>query len=164
MSIRKSRLPAAKLRIISLEQGGAVEAQFNPKEIAIDKTVPWQKAPTSTGDQPELTFTSADGRTLSFELLFDTSKQGTDVHAAHVAGLIALTTIMNPSGPENLRRPPRVKVLWGNSLPAFEGVIESVGTKYTLFLANGTPVRATCTVKLKEASRASFKKPGAARG
>jgi len=53
-----------------------------------------------------------------------------------------------------------VLIIWGG-LPAFEGVIESVGTKYTMFLPNGTPVRATCTVKFKEASRLSFKKGAA---
>jgi hypothetical protein len=30
-------------------------------------------------------------------------------------------------------------------------VIESVATKYTMFDRQGTPVRATCTVKLREA-------------
>jgi hypothetical protein len=39
-----------------------------------------------------------------------------------------------------------------------EDVIESLEIKYTMFLPNGTPVRATCSVKLKEASRASFKR------
>lgn len=46
----------------------------------------------------------------------------------------------------------------GGGLPAFEGVIESIGTKYTMFLSNGTPVRATVSLKVKEASRLSFKK------
>jgi len=48
-------------------------------------------------------------------------------------------------------------VKWG-TLPDFEGVLESVSTKYTMFLPNGTPVRATCSCKFKEASRLSFKK------
>ena len=55
---------------------------------------------------------------------------------------------------------PRVKVVWAGGLPPFEGVIESVGTKYTMFSDKGFPVRATCNVKIKEASRASFKKGG----
>jgi hypothetical protein len=153
----------AKLRIIALDQGATVEAQYNPKEITIDKTVPWQKAPTSTSDQPELTFTSAEGRSVSFELFFDTYKQGTDVHVTHVAGLLALAMVMDPNGAEGKRRPTRVKIVWGNGLPPFEGVIESVGTRYTMFLPSGTPVRATCTVKVKEASRVSFKRPRAMR-
>jgi Contractile injection system tube protein len=160
MRVRKSRAPVAKLTIIGIDQRGTVEAQYNPKEIGVDKSVPWQKSPTSTSDQPALTFTSADGRTVSFELLFDTAKQGTNVHETHVAGLLAFTMVMDPNGPEDKRRPPRVKVVWRSALPAFEGVIESVNTKYTMFLPNGTPVRATCAVKIREASRVSFKKVG----
>lgn len=164
MSTSKRKAAAAKLTIIGLEHGGTIQAQFNPTEISVDKSVPWQKAPSSTSDQPELTFTSADGRTMSFELMFDTSKQGADVHATHVAGLLSLAMVMDANGPENKRRPTRVKILWGTSLPAFEGVIESIGTKYTMFLPNGTPVRAICSVKVKEASRASFKRPSTTRG
>jgi hypothetical protein len=35
----------AKLRITALEgehQGEVLEAQFNPKEIEVDRTIPWQ--------------------------------------------------------------------------------------------------------------------------
>lgn len=148
----------AKLTIIGLDKGGPVQAQYNPKEVGIDKSVPWQKAPTSTGDQPELTFTSAEGRSMSFELFFDTYEKGTDVHASHVSKLLELAMVMEPNGSEEKKRPTRVQVIWGNGLPAFEGVIESIGTKYTMFLPSGVPVRATCSVKIKEASRASFKK------
>lgn len=163
MRSKRSRAAMAKLTIINLDQGGAFEAQLNPREIGVEKTVPWQKAPTSAGDQPEMTFTAAEGRTMSFELSFDTSKQGTDVHAAHVAGLQALTMIMNPAGPEDKRRPPRVKIVWGNGVHTFEGVIEWLGIQYTMFLPSGTPVRATCAVRVKEASRASLKKRPSAR-
>lgn len=158
MRAKKSRAVTAKLSIINLDQGGSVEAQYNPKEIGVDTSVPWQKAPSSVSDQPALTFASADGRSMSFELLFDTAKQGVNVHATHIAGLLALTVVMNPGGPEDQRRPPRVKVVWGNGFPAFEGVIESIGVKYTMFLPSGTPVKATCAVKIREASRASFKR------
>jgi hypothetical protein len=58
------------------------------------------------------------------------------------------------------RRPAQVMIAWGG-LPAFEGVIESIGTKYTMFLPSGTPVRATVSVKMKEANRLSFKKGAA---
>lgn len=152
-----SNSATAKLTIIGLDKGGPVTAQYNPKEIGVDKSVPWQKAPTSTGDQPELTFTSAEGRSMSFEMFFDTYEQGTDVHAAHVSKLLELAMVMEPNGAEDKKRPTRVKVIMG-AMPAFEGVIESIGTKYTMFLPSGVPVRATCSVKIKEASRASFKK------
>ena len=61
------------------------------------------------------------------------------------------------------KRPAQVMITWGG-LPEFEGVIESIGAKYTMFLPSGTPVRATVTVKMKEANRLSFKKGAAKAG
>ena len=148
----------AKLSIIGLDLGGVVKAQYNPKELGIDKSVPWQKSPTSSGDQPELQFTSAEGRSMSCELFFDEYETGGNVHTMHVEQLLDFAKVMEPTGPEEKRRPTRVKVIWGSGLPAFEGVIESVSTKYTMFL----PCRCTCSVKFKEASRATAPKKKAA--
>jgi Contractile injection system tube protein len=155
---------SGKLLIFSLDPNPAgtqvIEAQYNPKELGVDKSVPWQKAPTSTGDQPEMQFTAAEGRSMSFELFFDTYESGANVHTTYVDKLITLAMVMSsdPKAKEELKRPPRVRIKWGNGLPQFDGVIESVSTKYTMFLPDGTPVRATCSMKVKEASRASFKK------
>ena len=44
--------------------------------------------------------------------------------------------------------PPKVGFLWGPTL--FVGVIESLSIKYTLFHPSGTPLRAKCTLQLKE--------------
>ncbi len=148
----------AKLQIIGLEAGGTLNAQYNPKEIGIDKSVPWQKSPTSSGDQPELQFTSAEGRSMSFELFFDEYESGGNVHAKYVEQLLTFARVMQPTGPEDKRRPTRVRIAWGGGIPDFEGVIESVSTKYTMFLPSGVPCRCTCSVKVKEASRASAPK------
>ena len=146
-----------KIIIIGLENGVNLVAQYNPKEIGLDKSVPWQKGKNSKANTPDLEFTSADGRSLSVELFFDTFEEQTDVHAKYVAKLLKLAEVMDENGSEEKKRPTRVKVKWG-SLPEFQGVLESISTKYTMFLPNGTAVRATCSCKFKEASRLSFKK------
>lgn len=148
----------SKLTIVGLESGVTFTAQFNPKEIHIDKQVPWSKTKTSKSDQPELEFSGAEGRSMSFDLSFDTYEAKTDVHSTWLAKLLSLDMAMDPEGGEDRKRPTRVRVQWGAGALKFEGVIESVAIKYTTFLANGLPVRATCTVKLKEASRVSLKK------
>ena len=52
-----------------------------------------------------------------------------------------------------MRRPHHCVVSWGDrGLPKFQCVIESLSTKYTMFSSDGKPLRATCTVKLKEAT------------
>ena len=48
-------------------------------------------------------------------------------------------------------------VTWGSTLKGFKCVIESLSTKYTMFDGAGTPLRATCTVKLKEADSVKAK-------
>lgn len=164
MSSKNANIP---LTIVNLDTGDVILAQYNPKEISVDKSVPWQKAATSTGDQPEMQFTAAEGRSMSLELLFDGYEEETDIHAKYVAPLLQLAMVRNSSddAAEEEKRPPLVSLLWPGGLPAFIGVVESVSTKYTMFLKSGRPVRATCTVKLKEASKASFKKgPSGATG
>lgn len=143
--------------IITGEDGTTVTAQYNPKEVGLDKSVPWQKAKNSHANTPDLEFTSADGRSLSFELFFDGYEQNLDVHASFVSKLLKLAEVMDENGSEEKKRPPQVKVTWG-TLPEFKGVLESVSTKYTMFNAAGMPVRCTCSVKFKEANRLSFKK------
>ena len=117
------------LSIRSLEGSRiVVTAMFNPKEISVDKAVPWAKQSMSRGDEPALEFWSANGRSMSFELMFDTSESGVDVHDSFVANLLKLAAIQDENGPEDKKRPPKVAVRWG-AFPEFEGVIGSVSVK-----------------------------------
>ena len=154
-------LPTQRLAIHSLQGSRIiVTAMFNPKEISIDKSVPWAKQGSSRGDKPALAFWSADGSVMSFELMFDTFESRADVHAAFVANLVKLAMVQDPDGAEDRKRPPKVAVRWGGTkLPDFEGVIESISTKYTMFLPDGTPVRATCRLAIREAGRVAVVKP-----
>ena len=146
------------------QEGIKVTAQFVPKELQVDKSVSWQKQQKSFADQPNLEFTSADGRTMSLGLLFDGYETGKSVQE-NVDTLLKLASIQKPDSKKaDEKRPHKVTVAWGqNKLPPFMGVIESVSTKYTMFSSDGTPLRATCTVKLKEADKVSFK-PNKGRG
>ena len=135
----------ATVKIQSLEGSGMpINAQFNPTELSIDKQVPWQKKKKSSGDEPTLEFTASEPKTLEVELVFDLFETGGNVHDV-VAPLEQLTEI-DPS----LKRPPLVLFTWG-ALPPFAGVIENLSVRYTLFLPDGTPVRAVCRLRLKHA-------------
>jgi hypothetical protein len=167
--------PTVKLTIASKDEPGIrVIAQYNPKELQVDQTVPWKKpdAANQTGSQSggggggggsqdpiALEFTGAEGRTMSVELLFDGYEQNRSV-AGQVALLETLARVREPENPdETKRRPHQCIVSWGGAgLPSFECVIESLSTKYTMFSAEGMPLRATCTVKLKEAHAVDKKK------
>jgi hypothetical protein len=170
-----------KLTIASKDDPGIqVQAQYNPKELQVDQTVPWKKPDSANqtgggaagasggsggGKQPmTLEFTGAEGRTMTVEFLFDGYEQNRSI-AGQVGILETLASVRNPTEKdENLRRPHQCVISWGASgLPKFECVIESLSTKYTMFSSTGTPLRATCTVKLKEA-QAVDKKPAPAAG
>lgn len=165
-----------KFYLKSLDDGTTVTAQYNPKELQIDRTVPWSP-PGDTGKQNakdkkakksggvDLEFTGAKGRSLSVELLFDAVEgkagpYGVDL-ATQVGNLEHLATVRVPkSSKEDERRPHWCVATWGTALQGFRCVIESVSTKYTMFNEKGEPLRATCTVKLTEADSVSTKKEG----
>jgi len=148
-----------KLTIVGLEGGASgvtVEAQFNPKEIAVDKSVPWQKQKTTgPGD---LEFSSANPQTMSCELLFDGFESGVLIQV-EIEKLQRLSDI-DPG----LKRPPKVKVVWGaegaaGMIPKFEAVIESMGIRYTMFDGNGKPLRATVKMGFKQARKLKVVQP-----
>ena len=168
-----------KLTIGSLDQpdeAHTVRAQYNPKELQVDQSVPWKKPDSAnkTGSQKNnakdedpiaLEFTGAEGRTMTVELLFDgyeldAGPARTLKVAGQIAILEALARVRDPkSSEEKMRRPHQCIVSWGaRGLPAFQCVIESLSTKYTMFSSDGEPLRATCTVKLKEAHAVEKKK------
>jgi contractile injection system tube protein len=137
----------AKLRIRALEgqhQGEVLEAQFNPKEIEVDRTMPWLYHRLAPGVLQYLGFEPAR---MSFELLFDGVDQSTSVQPR-------LDTLHRLSSVDhNLHSPPKVKIAWGSAagtMPTFDGVIEAVSVHYLKFAANGVPLRAAATVKLIE--------------
>jgi len=135
---------------ISRVEGTPAEVLLNPAEFTIDKSVPWQKAKDSSSEDPVLEFTSPDSKSLSCELAFDTFETKENVYDKYVRALENLTLV-----DQDLKRPPMVKVIWGaSSLPSFAGVVESLNVRYTLFLPDGTPCRATVTLRMRSASAA----------
>ncbi len=136
-----------------------VVAYYNPKEISIEKKVPWSKHKKSKGDAPTLEFTNAEPETLSVELFFDCYESKQDVYETYVKGLRAMTLIdTNATGVK--KRPPQVMLSWGKkTFLNFKGVITSLSTKYTMFLPDGTPVRASCTLSLQQAAKVQAKVP-----
>ena len=168
--IAKEAENPAKVIIGSLDGGPSVEAQFNPKELEVTRSVPWSKtneANKSNSKQKQtqgihLEFTGAEGRSLTLELLFDgyepTGGRSVDV-VQKIKDLETLASVREPgSKKEELKRPHRCVLVWGSVLPRFNCVIESLATKYTMFSPAGVPLRATCTVKLKEADVVSTAK------
>lgn len=132
--------------IILADSGQTVIALFNPNTISIQKTVNWRPAPAPERDVPAAHFTHGDAATLSMDLLFDTYENGTDVRQ-FTRPVVNLTTVEQHG---EIHRPPVCQLFWGLWGLFFEGVLENLRQQFTLFLADGTPVRATLSCTFKE--------------
>ena len=147
---KKEKLVPLPAVLRSLETNQAITL-VNPKEVTVDKAVSWTKSKNSKDDSPELEFTDSEPKTLACELLFDMFEERGNVYNTFVQP-IEFQTKVDPA----LGRPPLMEFTFGN-FPKFRGVIEDMNVKYTLFLPDGTPTRATLNLKMKEASKLTAK-------
>ena len=147
-----------KVSLIAVDKGIdlVVVAQYNPAQIQFEESANWSASWSNKESMQTYEFSGGTGRSVSLELLFDGlegSPGGRNVKTAHVDQLARLLQVIDPDGSEATRRPPLVALAWGTGMPRFTGVLASLSTRLTMFLPDGTPVRATCAIKLLEASR-----------
>ena len=150
-----------KLTIGSLDKPSlTVSAHYNPHELQIDKQIPWgthgardnqNKSEPAPPGQDSLEFNGAPTRTMSIELLFDAYEQKESIQPL-ITSLEKMSSVRDPSSDDDEeRRPHFCIVVWGEDIPNFRCVIEGLVVKYTMFDTRGMPLRAVCSVKLKEA-------------
>lgn len=145
---------AKKVAIIGMEINVELIAQYNPKEVQFDKSAEWTPHKTTKNNSADLEYSSSPARTLSMELLFDGYEEDEDVSETYVAKLMQLINVMDPDGDELRKRPSIIQVVWPHKGETkFQGVLQSVSTKYTMFNPDGKPVRATCSIKVLEVKR-----------
>ena len=97
------------MTIIGLEggvNGATVHAQFNPKEISIDRAVNWRQQPKQS--PADLEYVGSEPKTMSFELMFDGFESGTPVQPA-VEILQRFSEVDS-----TLKRPPKIRVMCGS--------------------------------------------------
>jgi predicted Zn-dependent protease len=133
---------------------------FNPEEYSFSKQNSWTEGTTTGSNMPELEFSSGQPATLQMQLFFDTYALRKDVRAEYTDAIWALMMV-----DENLKdtrsqkaRPPMVRFQWGRSW-SFDAVITSITQKFTLFLGDGTPVRATLDVSFRQIKDTKKLKP-----
>ena len=133
-----------------LEGGGTFTVQYNPKEFKADKSVSWKEHDDQGQGKAPLEFQKGGPLVVTMDLYFDTTNEGnSDVRAKWVNKLLYLTNPLIPDQNDtDKKRPPKVLFSWGGFKVTC--VVESVNTTYLMFAESGNPVRARCTVKLKE--------------
>jgi nucleoid-associated protein YgaU len=151
------------------QRPGQIEALFNPGEISRTCSASWEAEPLAghggpAGAAPEVEFQSVAPETLTVELFFDTYEQRPDaVGWARAAlppvpgGVVSMSTATDVRRhtdrvarlakiDRELHRPPVCRLWWGR-FDVFQGVLTDLSQTFTMFLEDGTPVRATlsCT-------------------
>lgn len=153
---------------------GSIPALFNPSEITLTKTANWeQQHAAGQGGQSatsvEQEFRSVDAERFSIELFFDTyeSRSSALTSAGAAASFLPASLIPGRGSSDvrhytdqiaqlvkvdtELHRPPVCDLRWG-VFDIFTGVLTTLNQRFTLFLDDGTPVRATLTCDFVEAS------------
>jgi hypothetical protein len=115
---------------------------FNPNNYSLSKANQIAEAAIPGLNAPILQYVHGNTRTLDMELFFDTYEEGTPV--TNDTDKIYKLLLIDPS----THAPPICRVSWGAFI--FQAVLDHVNGKFTLFLSDGTPVRATLTVTFKE--------------
>jgi nucleoid-associated protein YgaU len=136
--------------VLVFEQNSAITVLFNPNKLVFNKSVNWKKQDAAQRDVPELQFTNAQPRTLNLDLILDTydtpDVEKEDVRK-HAKKLFHLTTVEEHG---DKHRPPVCRLSWGSVGVFFQGVLERLEQQFTLFMEDGTPVRATSRCTFKE--------------
>jgi LysM repeat protein len=124
--------------------GGPITVLFNPTDYTLEKSNNFQRTSLAGLGTPVTQFTSGGSESLTMELFFDTytDKNGEDVrtYTDQVSNLLKIDA--------DLHAPPICLFQWGQV--TFKGVLERVSRRFTMFLADGTPVRATLNVTFME--------------
>lgn len=136
-----------KATLTNLDKGEEIKVLFNPKEYAIEKQTRWKEHYIQGLDSPAVQFTTGERQALSMELFFDTTDENEDVrsYTSKIEKLMQVDA--------DLHRPPLLMFTWGKL--KFRCVLEDLSQRFTMFLNNGTPVRAMLRVIFREYASSS---------
>lgn len=131
---------------------------FNPTEFTVDKSNSYTEVNIPGLPSSLFQFVKGGARTLTMDLFFDTYEAGLDVRlftdliTGWDAGAIYSSLAFGRKGlmdlDADLHAPPVCLFIWGSYV--FQCIIERVSKRFTMFLPEGIPVRATLNVSLKE--------------
>lgn len=138
-------LEKATIKILTgKDSGKEIEVLFNPTQYTIEKSNQFAEIGIPGLGSPLVQFTRGNIKTLTMDLFFDTYtyKSGEDVrnYTNQVSSLLEIDS--------DIHAPPVCMFFWGKL--NFTCVLERVSKRFTMFNADGIPVRATLSVTFKE--------------
>jgi hypothetical protein len=140
-----------KASLISNDGVPPIEFMFNPTELVFEGSVQTSESPgarTQDRGNPKVSFSHVKAYKVTInKILFDTYEDGGDVVKQYIENF--RKSIEFVKGKE---RPPIYQFMWGKQVYLRRCFIEQLNYKLTMFLPDGTPVRAVIdSLTLKEA-------------
>lgn len=137
-------MPLEKAQIINTHTNEQIPVLVNPVEYSLDKANTFAEIGIPGLAAPPIQYVAGNVRTLKMELLFDTYEDKRDKDVRRFTRRITDLLEKNPQ----TKAPPILIFSWGKF--SFKCVLDSVGQRFTMFISDGTPVRASLTVSFKE--------------
>ncbi|MGI0485764.1 hypothetical protein ACN4EK_10030 [Pantanalinema rosaneae CENA516] len=138
--------------------GSEIVFQFNPESLSFSRSMEIdtnkQGRASDTGIK-KIAFAGPTALTISISnITFDTYETGADVYETYIKKLLETVKFSIFDTRIRARRPPIYYFVWKhNYLRCF---VEKLDFKLTMFLADGTPVRATANLSLKGVTETGF--------
>jgi len=135
----------ARAVIINTQTNERFSVMYNPEEYQLEQGNNFAEIGVPGLNAPPLQYVRGTLRVLSMELFFDTYELHQDVrdYTGKIVGLLDKMLRTNA--------PPVLVFLLGQF--HFQCVLAQVGQRFTMFSRDGTPVRATLTVRFQEYQR-----------
>jgi nucleoid-associated protein YgaU len=148
---------------IKQQYPNGIAVQFNPTSYSINQTVTWKEQGSSTENPggnrrdlnaPPLTYAGGNSRTLTMELVFDVTENGTSADVRDETEKVVQLCRIVRTKDKAAARPPVCRFEWGTTIPdnkyPLKGVVTSCSQNFTLFRGNGVPLRAKLNVTITE--------------
>jgi nucleoid-associated protein YgaU len=132
----------AKATIINTETAEQVAVMYNPEQFTLDQGNDFAEIGIPGLNAPPIQYVRGKGRTLSMELFFDSYERAVDVRQ-FTDGITRLLDKL-----PGTHAPPVLLFAMGQFI--FRCVLVDAAQRFSMFLADGTPVRSTLNVRFHE--------------
>lgn len=134
-----------KAAITNLDTNDVIRVRFNPEEYSLDSGNSFAEIAVPGLQAAPMQYVRGNNRTLSMELFFDSYELEPEQRDVRLQTNPIIALLDKSSATQ---APPLLLFSWGSL--NFNCVLESVKQKFTMFLEDGAPVRATLAVSFKE--------------
>jgi hypothetical protein len=145
-------MPTGQKAYLQTESGDRIDCLFNPAQFSISQSNGWEGKTAPGRNAPQLAFTGGQSGTMSLELVFDTTANGTPVtdHTNKLLDVMRIDDRLPGHDADRTNgRPQWVVFHWGD-LHSFKAVVDSLNLTFTYFSSSATPLRAKATLALRQ--------------